>query len=181
VARRSYRLRLSALLRAAVFVFAVGAAGCGESAPDSAPVAPGAPDVSSNRTSANEVGPRELLARVRTRVEQGTGLGDAAWGTDVGHLALLLWPVGPADSGQVAAINHAQLTNIAGDVGRDLARKPEDRAVWAARDAVSLEIYDAWLAAADRNPDAYRAWVEGGGAILVQRLRKERAQLFERR
>jgi hypothetical protein len=159
-------------LAGATCALALAFAGCGES--DAPPQRGGAAQAPpSARVSANEPGVRELLARVRARAVAGAGLTDATWGQDVAHLAVLLWP-----STDAAREDHVKLTTVAGDVGRDLARTPGERNLWAQRDAVSLEIHDAWLVATNGEPDAYRTWVEGAGAALVKRMSAERAKLF---
>ena len=166
------RRRFAKFLAGGTVALALAVGGCGES--DSAKESPATPP----RASANEPGIRDLLARLRARVVAGTGLGDAEWGQDVAHLGILLWPTQPTDAARLAVNDHVHLTSVAGDVGRDLARSPEDRSRWAQSDAVSIEIHDAWLVAAQREPDDYRTWIEGAGATLAKRLRDERAKLF---
>lgn len=179
--RFANRFPAGVLALAFSLVVCIGVGGCGDSEPPAAPGAAPSASAPRERPSADLPGARELLARLRSRVTAGTGLGDAAWEADLSYLGRLLWPEVPEWGVQSAAQIHEQLANIAGDVGRDLARKPDDRADWAARDALSLEIHDAWLVATADDPDAYRAWVEAGGGMLAQRLRAERAKLFRRK
>jgi hypothetical protein len=171
--RPDARRGFARLLAGGTVALALAVTGCGESDRTQ----PGA-ETPAPRASANEPGARELLARLRARVAAGTGLADADWGQDVAHLGLLLWPTQPTDAARLAVNDHVHLASVAGDVGRDLARTPEDRSRWAQSDAISIEIHDAWLVAAKGEPDAYREWVEGAGATLAKRLRDERAKLF---
>ena len=174
--RPEARLWFAKCLAGGTVALLLAVGGCGE--PERPEPRAEAPAPAAQRASANEPGVRELLARVRARVVAGTALNDAAWGLDVAHLAHDLWPAQPTDAARVAANDHVNLTTIAADVGRDLARTPEDRARWARSDALSLEIHDAWLVASNGEPDTYRTWVEGAGAALGKRLSAERARLF---
>jgi hypothetical protein len=159
------------------FALALAPGGCGDSEP-----APRAPDPAGPvRASLDEAGVRALVAGLRHRVERGTGLDDPAFGRDAAYLATLLWPDAADAAHDRARRDHARVTNVAGDLARPLAKGADARADLGRTDPVGLEIHDAWLAASDRAPDLYRAWVEGAGAALTKRLEAERAKLFERR
>lgn len=184
--RRSAAVRLARCPVAWVLALALATAGCGE--PDAAPTEsssgprPQGPGTSEPaRASVDEPGVRTLIAGLRLRVERGTGLDDPAFGKDASYLASLLWPSADDDAHQRARREHARLTNVAGDLSRPLVKDAAARASLAQDDPIGLEIHDAWLAAADRTPDLYRAWVEREGAELAKRLQAERAKLFERR
>jgi hypothetical protein len=173
--RPSARPRFSKFCAGGAVVLALTLAGCGE------PYRPAPAADPPSGASEDEAGAHVVLTRLYARVSAGTGLADAEWGRDVTELATLLWRVQLTDTAPIAARDHLRLTNVAGDVGRDLARAPDGRTRWAQSDPVSLEIHAAWLVAAQGAPDVYRAWVEGAGAALAQRLREARAKLFDRR
>jgi hypothetical protein len=149
---------------------------CGDAEPPGPVPAPAAPAAGVAPASANEPGPRDLLARLRAHVLAGRG--GQAFNQDVAFLDGLLWPAreGP-DLGASQA--HVTLAHIAGDVGRTLALPPEQRAQVAEPDAISLEIHAAWLEAAALPPDDYRAWCADAGAALRLRLRLDRDRLFD--
>jgi hypothetical protein len=126
-------------------------AACGEEArPDPAPAA---------------------LAALREAVSSGRGLGDPAFPELVGRAATDLWPgSGPTDvASQAARKSHTDLSNIAGDVAREIASGAEARAAAVERDPGSVEIHDAFLAASAGAVPAYRTWVETEGAALLRK------------
>ena len=124
--------------------------------------------------SANEPGAVALLARLRERATAGTGLADAGWNQDVAQLQRLLWPGMESEDAERGTRAHVALCQVAASVGAWLAKDEKARALEAEPDAVSREIHGAWLDAAMRTPDAYRAWCAKEGAALLERLEDER-------
>src|SRR5262245_52474515 len=121
------------LAATATLLLAPLCAGCGESEPRGKP----GQNLASEATGP---GPRDLLARLTTRLVEGRALSDESWGLDVDHLRRLLWPEAAAGGG-AAALAHVSASHVAGDVARELAKAPDARAGLAERDAASLAIH----------------------------------------
>lgn len=128
-------------------------------------------------SAAAALGATDLLARLRQRVVEGTALNDRSGSEDASQLRALLWASGAPGRGPDL---HQMLVVVAGAIARELTSGEGARERVTASDPVSVEIHDAWVAAAAQGPDAYRTWCEGEGARLFERLEQERQKLFDR-
>lgn len=122
----------------------------------------------------------ELLASLLERLKGGSPM-DREFTQDAARVQGLLWPDTASEAAARAATTHRLLLYTAGGVAGELAAGPGARAEVGARDPISLELHDAWLAAASQGPDAYRTWCGEEGPGLVRRLEAARqAQHFGR-
>jgi hypothetical protein len=135
--------------------------------------AQGSPD--GDGTTSAEV----LLAKLRGRVAEGSGHADPSFERDVGDVAAVLWAPDPESGALEAARVHMQVANIAGEVGRWLAASESARAERTKSHPTDVALHDAFLAAAAKGPDVYRAWCAGEGARLLEEHADARyAKLF---
>lgn len=140
--------------------------GCGEDAP--APAVVPAPQP--------EAAPADLLRYLHERVAAG-GAMDRGFQEASTRLQGLWWGQAGDEAAQRARAVHGILLHTAGGVGVELTQEPREAV--AARDALGLEVHDAWLAAAAQGPEAYRAWCAGEGVEVYRRFEAARqAQLF---
>jgi hypothetical protein len=111
------------------------------------------------------------LGALRAEMASGAGMDGAALLERIQDAGAAIWPgTGPEDAAATRAQRaHQDLSVIAADVARDLARDPAERAAWTERDPESVAIHDAHRAALAKDVAAYRAWVEGDGAALLRR------------
>ena len=175
------------LLTGLVVLGAVGLSGCGDDAgapsegdhsgaPDpewSRPVAPegrGSPDGPVDGVR----GADDLLADLRTRIDEGRGHADASYQQSVELVAAVLWDApGVGAPGDLEAVRtHLQTAAISGEVSHWLAASPSARAERSKTNPTDLAIHDAFLAASAKGADAYRAWCGAAGVKLLREHRE---------
>lgn len=139
-----------------------------EDAPWSAP-APveglGSPDGESSAIRSAE----SVLAGLRERIADGRGHSDPTFDKDVQDVAAVLWEPTAQGAAAEAAQVHVQVASIAGEVGRWLARSETARVERAASNPTDLALHDAFLEAAGKGPEVYRAWCGDAGAKLLEK------------
>lgn len=172
------RRRVSCALAAIALVlctFAVG--GCGEEASEppaerdptwSDPAVDGDYGSPDGGSADGVTSAETLLERLRRRVAEGTGHADPSFERQVGDVAAVLWSDEAEGPALEAARVHTQVVNIAGEVGRWLATSESARAERTKSHPTDVALYDAFLRAAARGPQAYRAWCAAQGARLLR-------------
>lgn len=165
--------------------------GCGED--ETPPASPGeappdwsapqgeAPATNGTRDLTGTVSAKTLLARLHQQVVAGRALSGASWQQDLESLADLLWPPTNEEGVPAAVTAHMRLMQVAGDVGRALARDPEERQRWEARHPEDVQIYEQFVATSKRGPTSYRDWVAGTGRQLLRAKAQRLQKMFEKR
>ncbi|MFM8979933.1 MAG: hypothetical protein ACKOSS_05670 [Planctomycetia bacterium] len=157
-----------------------GLAGCGDPPQGAAPGAGSPGPASPASAPAPGPGPAALLERLLRAVATGPGLASKSLTDDAGFLRALLWPDLAAPGAEPAALAHMRATLVAGSLAAELAADPGARAALAQRDPFGLAMHDAWLAAAQRGLEGYRAWCSDEAPRLFRQRDEELQRLFER-
>ena len=117
----------------------------------------------------------EALARMEQALSRPDLFGTAAWQEEARVLAEVLWPeAGPAGQAHArrAPADHMQLLIVVGDVARQLETGTAARDDLLVERPVDMEILDGGQRALGEGARAWRAWVEGPGAALLERKRR---------
>jgi len=109
-----------------------------------------------------------LLTALRSRIDEGRGHSDPSFDKNVQDVAAVLWASDASVEVRQAAQVHMQVAAIAGEVGRWLSASEGARAEREASNPTDVALFDAFLVAAGKGPEAYRTWCSTDGAKLLE-------------